>query len=204
MMIKLVIFDLDGVLVDACEWHRVALNDALKKVCGYEISIQQHKTTFNGLPTRIKLAKLTDLGILDLSKHDEIYKIKQSLTISIIKKYATKRLEKIELMKFLKNNNCHIACYTNSIRETAKLMLKKTGILNEIECLITNQDVIFSKPNPEGYNMLVEKFGLKKDEVIIVEDSPKGKQAAYDSGCNVIEVLSPDEVNVDLFKGVFK
>ena len=37
-MLELVIFDLDGVLVDACEWHRVALNEALQEVCQYEIS----------------------------------------------------------------------------------------------------------------------------------------------------------------------
>ena len=41
-MIKLVVFDLDGVLVDACEWHRVALNKALKALCDYEISLEEH------------------------------------------------------------------------------------------------------------------------------------------------------------------
>ena len=44
---KLVIFDLDGVLVDACEWHRVALNEALKEVCNYEISLEDHYGEFN-------------------------------------------------------------------------------------------------------------------------------------------------------------
>ena len=59
---KLVIFDLDGVLVDACEWHRIALNEALKKVCNYEISLEDHYSTFNGIPTRVKLEKLTEMG----------------------------------------------------------------------------------------------------------------------------------------------
>ena len=58
---KLVIFDLDGVLVDACEWHRIALNEALKKACDYEISLEDHYSTFNGIPTRVKLEKLTEL-----------------------------------------------------------------------------------------------------------------------------------------------
>ena len=52
-MKKLIIFDLDGVLVDACEWHRVALNKALKEVSNYEISLQDHYSTFNGIPTRV-------------------------------------------------------------------------------------------------------------------------------------------------------
>ena len=62
MKSKLVIFDLDGVLVDACDWHRIALNRALKQACDYEISPEDHYSTFNGIPTRVKLQKLTEMG----------------------------------------------------------------------------------------------------------------------------------------------
>ena len=60
MSIKLVIFDLDGVLVDACEWHRAALNEALYEVCNYKISMDDHHSVFNGIPTKVKLQKLTE------------------------------------------------------------------------------------------------------------------------------------------------
>ena len=63
-MIKLVIFDLDGVLVNACEWHRVALNEALRDVCNYEISLEDHYSTFNGIPTKKKLDILKECGII--------------------------------------------------------------------------------------------------------------------------------------------
>ena len=49
-MIKIIIFDLDGVLVDACEWHRLSLNAALKEIANFEISVDDHYANFNGLP----------------------------------------------------------------------------------------------------------------------------------------------------------
>jgi beta-phosphoglucomutase len=204
MEVKLVIFDLDGVLVDACEWHRESLNRALREVCDYEISSSDHYEIFNGLPTRIKLEKLTEMGVLSTNIHGEIYKRKQDLTVRTIDENAFERKEKISLMRHLRERNCFIACYTNSIRKTATLMLDKTGVLEHLDYLITNQEVKNPKPHPEGYNFLVKKFNLKKENVLIVEDSPKGKQAAYASGCKVVEVDNADDVNIELFKEYFK
>tara|TARA_R110000824_G_scaffold25981_3_gene89952 strand:+ start:1826 stop:2437 length:612 start_codon:yes stop_codon:yes gene_type:complete len=203
-MIKLVIFDLDGVLVDACEWHRVALNKALKQVCDYEISEEAHHNTFNGIPTKVKLNKLTEMDVLSASSHEEIYNLKQQMTIETINENAHFRSEKVDMVQYLKNKGCHVACFTNSIRETATLMLSKTGVLEYLDCLITNEDVENSKPNPEGYNFLVDKFNVKRENVIIVEDSPKGLAAAYASGCNVVEVKNPDYVTKMIFEEHFE
>jgi HAD superfamily hydrolase (TIGR01509 family) len=197
---KLVIFDLDGVLVDACEWHRLALNRSLKEVCNYEISIEQHYSTFNGIPTKVKLSKLSEMGIISVAQHQEIYDLKQQKTMSIIKEQAKIRPEKIALIQKLQAKGIHVACFTNSIRETTTLMLCKTGILDLFELIITNQDVKEAKPSPEGYLKTIQHFNVEKESVIIVEDSPKGIAAARATGCRVIEVSNPDEVHVLLFK----
>ena len=68
MDVQMVIFDLDGVLVDACEWHRAALNEALREVCNYEISLEDHYNKFNGLPTKVKLDALTEMHVLSKDK----------------------------------------------------------------------------------------------------------------------------------------
>ena len=52
---KAILFDLDGVLVDACEWHYLSLNRALKEVVGFTINREDHNSTYNGLPTKVKL-----------------------------------------------------------------------------------------------------------------------------------------------------
>jgi len=197
---KLVIFDLDGVLTDACEWHRIALNEALKRICDFEISMEDHVNTFNGIPTKKKLRILADKGIVKENDFNKIFELKQKITVEIIREQADYRPEKVEMIQRLREKGIHVACYTNSIRETAELMLRKTGVLDLLEEVITNEDVDMCKPNPEGYLILVEKFNVLKENVIIIEDSPKGLEAAYASGCKVIAVPNPDSVSIDLLK----
>ena len=203
-MIKLVIFDLDGVLVNACEWHRVALNEALKEICDYEISIDDHYSTFNGIPTKVKLKKLTEMDIISEEKHEEISERKQELTVKIIDQSAYYRKEKVEMIDFIHSRGIPVACYTNSIRKTALLMLEKTGVLEHLDYLLTNEDVENNKPAPDGYLLLLDKFNVKAKDVIIVEDSPKGIAAAEASGCRVIKVGDADDVDKDLFKGLIQ
>ena len=194
-MLKLVIFDLDGVLVDACDWHRDALNESLKEVCNYEISLEDHYSTFNGIPTKVKLKKLTEMGILSEDKHLDVYNIKQQKTIDIINRNAMLREEKINLLEWLKNKQISVACFTNSVRETATLMLQKTGIYESFDYILTNQDVEVPKPDPEGYFKVLKYFNCNPESAIIVEDSPKGLKAAYATGCKVLKVKNADDVH---------
>ena len=93
----------------------------------------------------------------------------------------------------------HVACFTNSIRETAHLMLEKTGILEHFELVLSNQDVVRAKPSPEGYLKVLDYFGTSPKQAVIVEDSPKGLEAAHASGCHVIAVKNPEDVQISLF-----
>lgn len=201
-MIDTIVFDMDGVLVDACEWHRIALNESLKHYCNYEITLEEHYNEFNGLPTKVKLQMLKNKGIVSESLFKEIEDLKQSKTIEIVNNYANIRQEKVDLLMYLKSKNIKTACYTNSIRKTASLMLEKTGILNMLDLLVTNQDVTFSKPHPEGYLLCVDKLNTTKERTLIVEDSDKGIQAAIASGCKLLKVKNQDDVTIDLFKGI--
>lgn len=200
-MIKAICFDMDGVLVDACEWHRISLNKALKEICGYEISYEEHIQFFNGIPTIKKLNILLDRGLIKKNDIEKIEELKQFNTIDVINNHCIKREEKIELMKYLKNKKILNFCYTNSIRQTTEIMLSKTGILDYFDLLLTNKDVTKPKPDPEGYKYLLNKFMLKPEEMIIVEDSPKGFEAAYLSGCKVFRVLNQEQVDINLFRG---
>lgn len=200
-MIKLVIFDLDGVLVDACEWHRVAFNKALQEICNYEISLEDHNNEYNGLPTKVKLSKLNEKGIIEKQNFDLVEELKQKYTIQLINESALVRTEKIELLNYLKGKQIKICCYTNSIRQTAELMLYKTGISHLFDFILTNQDVEKPKPHPEGYIRLIEQFDSTPDQTIIVEDSPKGFEAAYRSGARVFKVEDQEQVRIQLFRG---
>ncbi len=177
MKIEAVLFDLDGVLVDACDWHYHALNIALVG-SGYPvIEREEHLSTFNGLPTRVKLKML---GVPD-DMIDTINDQKQKHTLDIIRAKARIMDEKIELHQYLKSNGIKIACVTNSIEETAKEMLTATGQMPYIDLLVSNEQVERNKPYPDCYNHAINTLGVDPLNCMCVEDSLKGIQAATSS-----------------------
>ena len=109
---------------------------------------------------------------------------------------------KIRMLNKLKEENYKLVCVTNSIRETATQMLKSTGQLELFDFLITNEDVDNNKPHPDCYILAMNMLGISKEECLIVEDSPKGKKAAYASGAKVLEVKDVYDVTLDNIRRV--
>lgn len=196
-MIKCILFDLDGVLVEARDWHYHALNKALIRISGTEISLDEHLSDFNGLPTHKKLEMLESLGRIKPEDFQNIWKLKQALTIETIKEMASIDHDKMSLMSALKGMNLKVACVTNSIRETAKLMLVSTGQSQFLDLLISNEDVSAAKPSPEGYVTAMAVLGCKPEETVIVEDSEYGIQAAEAAGGHVLKVGCSKDVTKD-------
>ena len=154
-MIKAILYDLDGVLVDATEWHYESLNAALKEICGFVIKREEHISTFNGIPTMKKLEILNNQGRLDRKLFDKIWEKKQEKTFEVIEKSALTDPSKIRLHEQTKNFKK--VCVTNSIRKSALLMLEKTGQLQYMDFVISNEDVSSPKPSPEGYKIAIER-----------------------------------------------
>jgi len=125
-MIKALLYDLDGVLVDATEWHYESLNEALQKVVGFKILRMEHLTTFNGLPTMRKLEILKEQGRVKKDVFEEIWNIKQEKTIEVIKNSAF--IDEVKARLHEGTKKYRKICVTNSIRETAILMLEKTSL----------------------------------------------------------------------------
>lgn len=194
-MQKAILFDLDGVLVDACDWHYEALNRALRKVANYEISRHDHETRFNGLPTKVKLKTLAAQGLIKEDQMQEISDLKQELTIGVIEDLCKVDDSKVQLMRKLTQQGFKIACVTNSIRKTAIMMLKKSGVYEYMNCIVSNEDITHAKPHPEGYIKALVLLGCVPSDAIIIEDSPKGIQAAERTGAKVVVVANATEVN---------
>lgn len=197
-MIKLIIFDLDGVLVDSREHHFLALNEALKEVGDeFVISTKDHLTKFDGLPTKAKLQILSDERGFPLSKWDSVWKRKQEITFQIIKEHITEDEKLIELFKKLKSDGIKIYVCSNSIRDTIKLILLKKGLIEWVDSFISNEDVISSKPHPEMYWEAMIKEKVMPEETMIVEDSYIGRKAAISSGAKLCAVKNPEEVTME-------
>jgi len=199
MVQSAVLFDLDGVLVDACDWHYLSLNRALEEVVEFSISREEHITTYNGLPTTVKLKMLG----LDEEQSKQAWKLKQDYTLDTIRENGTVYEEKIELFEYLKDIGTKIVCVTNSIQMTTFEMLKTTGQFDYFDMIITNEDVENNKPHPDCYNLAVKKLGMKPNKCIIVEDSPKGMQSAKSSvvpNSNIWNVENCTEVTLENYR----
>jgi len=194
--IKAILYDLDGVLVDACDWHYHSLNRALKEVVNTTINRNDHMTTYNGLPTRSKLKLLNVFG----DEAEEVWKKKQKYTIEVINEMAHNAPEKRRLHELTKMLGIKSCCVTNAIRETAELMLKKTGQLEYMEFVVSNEDVEDNKPSPECYMLAMTKLKLLPRECLIIEDSPKGIQSAEATGAHVLEVGNAKQVHCNSIK----
>ena len=199
MKIKAVLFDLDGVLVDATEWHYNALNRALG-LFGYTISRYEHLTTYNGLPTRKKLEMLSVEKNFPRGLHPLANNIKQKYTREEILRNCTPVFEKEFMMHQLKRDGYKLACCSNSIRESVELMLRGSGIYELFDFILSNEDVKNPKPDPEMYLTAFRQFKLKPTECVIVEDAGHGVEAAKRSGGHLCHVTGFGDVDYERLK----
>ena len=195
-MIKCILFDLDGVLVKAKEIHFKALNKALLEISPkYEITYEEHLSIYDGLKTEEKLNKLTVSKGLPLNLHQEIWHRKQELTLLEIDNLEEDK-QIIDFFKHLSKLQFKLACCSNSIRKSLFVMLSKIKIIEYFDLLISNEDVITSKPHPEMYWKAMSTFKCFPEETLIVEDSPNGLQAAYRANAQIWRVNNPEDLTV--------
>ncbi len=195
-MIKAIIFDMDGVLIDAKEWHYEALNKALK-LFGYEISRYDHLVTYDGLPTSQKLEMLSMERGMPKKLHRFINDLKQKYTVDKIFTDCHPLFVHEYALSNLKADGYHIAVASNSIRNTVDLMMQKSSLLPYLDFFLSNQDVKKGKPDPEIYEVAIAKLGLKPEECMVVEDNKNGIQAAKAAKAHVMEVTTVYDVNLE-------
>lgn len=199
MKIKAVLFDMDGVLIEAKDWHYEALNRALK-LFGYEISRFEHLTSYDGLPTSMKLQKLTLEKGLPSQLHSFINEMKQQYTVSMIQNLCRPRFNHEYALSKLKSEGYRLAVGSNSIRMTIEMMMNYAKLTDYFDFMLSNQDVKSAKPDPEIYLTAMSKMNLKPEECLIVEDNENGIKAAVASGAHVLVVKTVDDVNYDNIK----
>ena len=191
-MIKLVIFDLDGVLVEAKSIHFDALNKALGTF--YEISWSEHLSTYDGLKTNQKLEMLTERKGLPIELHKDVWERKQKITLQKLKELEPSN-QLIVCMEEIVSEGYKIAVCSNSIRKTVLTVLSKLGIMEYMDLIISNEDVKNSKPHPEMYWKAMSMMGVLPEETLIVEDSPYGLLAASRAKAHILRVKDSNEVN---------
>ena len=194
MKIKAVIFDMDGVLIDAREWHYDSLNAALE-LFGSEISRYDHLVTFDGLPTKKKLEMISLEGGFPTKLHDFVNDLKQQKTLEIVYSKCKPVFQHQFALSKLKAKGYALAVCSNSVRKTIEIMMDKSGLMPYLDFFLSNQDVVKGKPDPEIYTKAIARLGLQPQECLIVEDNENGIKAALASGAHLLRVDNPDDVH---------
>lgn len=201
-MIKLIIFDLDGVLYDSKEIHFESLNKAISEhEPKYLISKKDHLNIYDGLPTNTKLELLTRNKGLPKELHIKIWESKQKYTLEMLNKIS-KDTELQKIMQELKSNGIKIACCSNSITITIEKILRNLGIFDYFDFIQANEDVKFPKPYPEMYWNTMLEFGLLPSETAVIEDSAIGRLAALQSGSKTFFVESRKDLNIEFIQNI--
>jgi beta-phosphoglucomutase len=193
--IKAVIFDMDGVLIEAKDWHFEALNKALG-LFGMEISRYDHLVTYDGLPTRKKLQMLTAERGLPIGLHEFIDEVKQQYTMELVYTQCKPCFHHEYALSHLKQLGYRLAVASNSIRNTVQVMMERSALIGYLDFYLSNQDVSCGKPDPEIYIKAIQGLVLRPEECLVIEDNDHGKQAARASGAWLMEVDEVSEVNL--------
>ncbi len=202
--VKAVIFDLDGVLVEAKDWHYEALNKALA-IFGCEFSYDEHLTTYDGLPTKTKINMLNKTKNFPIELSEVVYDLKQIYTNEYFSTRCFPDFSQDYLFRKLRDNEIRTAVASNSIRATVDQAMVNLDIKKYIEFSLSNEDVKNPKPSPEIYIKAIEQLKLKPEECVIVEDNQNGIKAANDSGAHCLEVKEVEDVNhVNIFNFIKK
>ncbi|HEX8605427.1 MAG TPA: HAD family phosphatase [Pseudoduganella sp.] len=192
--IKAIIFDMDGVLIEAKEWHYEALNRALA-LFGMEISRYDHLVTYDGLPTKTKLKMLSMERGLPESLHSFINDMKQLYTTEVIYAKCKPTFHHQFALTRLHAQGYRLAVCSNSIRHTVLMMLDRANLLPLLDFYLSNEDVPRPKPAPDMYIEAIRRLNLTPSECLIVEDNPNGIKAARESGAHVLCVNDVRDVN---------
>ena len=194
-MIKTIIFDLDGVLIESKEIHFKALNQALP--FNYRISYEEHLSTYDGLPTKEKLKLLTQYKDLPKELHNEIAKNKAKETMNVLFDTIKPRMEFTKIFMALKNAGYRIALASNAVRSTVDTALDCLELRKYFDVIYSNQEVERPKPHFEMYFKIMMDMNSKPSETLILEDSHIGRQAVLDAGCHLLPIIDTYDVKLE-------
>ena len=203
-MNNLIIFDLDGVLIDSKEIHYEAFNKSLESF-DRQLSItkKEHLSEYDGLSTKKKLQKLTKKRGLDPKLYDPIWNLKQKNTFELLNNVSPDTV-KIKLLENLKSDGFKLACASNSIRSSVDLILNNLGISDFFDVTFSNEDITNPKPHPEIYWKCMLELNSHPKNTLIIEDSPVGRIGAYYSNAKTLFVNNSQEVNLEFYNDIKK
>ena len=200
-MIKGVIFDMDGTIVDSLPYHYKAWEKFFKenKVENFSEKLKDYKgwgtldlmtVVYGDKYSRKELKIMTD--------------DKEIIFREIYKNNVIPIIGFMEMFKLIKSKKILVGIASNAIRKNVKMILSELKIYDEFDSIICGDEVKKGKPDPEMFNKTVDRFNLKKEECLIFEDSVEGVSAAVNSRVDVVGITSSTSRKILMDKGCKK
>ena len=186
-MIQAILYDLDGVLVDAMALHEEAFLAALRVEGKIDLTQQEHQAAYAGLPTKVKVQRLIAEGKLEARYAEAVVKTKQALTEEYIHQRIHPEPQRMTLLEHFRPH-FSLGCVTNCLRKNAVQLLMQSNLLRFFEeCLVTNEDAA-PKPSPEPYRKACGILDVEPHKALVIEDHDVGLTSAWNAGCYSVKL----------------
>lgn len=194
-MIKAVIFDLDGVIVDTAHYHYVAWQKLAKEL-GITFTEKENEK-LKGVSRMRSLEIILELGGISLSdeKKEELATKKNSWFVDYIEAIKPEEIFKgvKQMLNSLRENGYKVALASSS--KNAETVLRLLEIKGFFDAVVDGTMVIKSKPDPEIFLLAASKVGVYPNECIVFEDAEAGVEAAIAAGMKCVGVGSADQLS---------
>jgi beta-phosphoglucomutase family hydrolase len=194
-LIKAVIFDLDGVVVESEDAHIEAERQTFLKYNLHISAEELHRYT--GTTAKIMFTEFMAKYKLKTS-FEELNRQKEQILLKLLAQDAEPTKGVLSLMRELKRRGIRLAIGSSSTRKLVDYVLKKLNITSMFDCVVAAEDVEHSKPNPETFLRAATELGVKPNQCLVIEDAKLGVEAAKSADMKCMGYRNPHSGNQDL------
>lgn len=203
-MLKALLFDLDGTLIDSEYFHFECWNEILTPA-NAQLTYDDWLKNYAGVPLPTNAKKLIEkYGIL--TPFEEIVERRENLTIERLKTTDVNLMPFVlETLEFFKEKGLTLALVTSSPRKDVEAIFERNGLAHFFKLIITRTEVTNSKPHPESYELCCELLGISKNECIVFEDTINGVKSAKAANlvCYAVQSNTSEHPKLEIADKIF-